>query len=930
MSVIDHSFDVNDLIDGKVDIFQAYNTNEPFALEKAGLKPIIFDPKDYGFDFYSDILFTNRDEINNHKQRAIAFKEASIKGWKYAFDNIEESVDIIYKKYNSQNRSKEALVFEAIQSKKLAFYENKPLGKIYLSKIERMNDAYNIMNIIKSPIKIKDYILDDSSNKFNFLSDDELAFLKENQTLIVSNETNYPPYDFFENGSPKGYSVDLIKLIAKTLDINIKFETDTWSNLVEKFCDGKIDILQPTDKSEKVIQCGQFTQAIIRDTSQFLLRKDFKEVKNLEDLFGYTVASPKGWYQTEYFKKEYKDKLKIIEVENTLEAIENVRNGEADFAYDYGSVLRYYKTKYNFNGLKIEGIYSKDKTFGNLFFAVNNKASILYGILEKTLLNLNEAEKSNLQAKWFGIKDNKRVDFLKDEINYLNRKKSINICIENNFLPYEKLDENGNYRGIVGEIFELLHENSGIDFKIVKTENWSESLNYVKTRKCDLLTLAEKTENREKYLDFTKPYESSPYVIVTKNDKPFVDKIESLSKKIVAINKDYSTIDLFEKKYPNIVIRKVKDLNEGLNLVEEGEVFGYINILPVLAYHMQKNSILNLKINGKFDEKADLGIATRNDEPILNNIMQKLLDSIDAETIQNIYNKWVQIKFGNNKDNSLVWEVFGVFLLISFLLIIRMKMLRDNRIKLEGLIKQEIENSRKKDNLIFQQNKMASLGNMIATIAHQWRQPLGQLSMSQNIVLRQIETDTLNIQELEEIVKDEQKIIQFMSQTINTFQNFYKEDYDKEVNFKLIDSYEDVKYILNETIKLSKIELIEDIDKNLEIQGHRNYISQILFSILNNGIYFLKTRNIKNPVISISIKKKSNYINIEIKNNDGGIDEKIIDKIFDYGFSKREGENKSSGLGLYIVKLILEEKLNGKIKVNNTQEGIKFIISIPF
>ncbi len=99
LKIIKHSFNVDDLIKGDVDIFQSYITNEPFRLKKANIEPVIFDPKDYGFDFYSDILFTSEDEIKNHKRRVIKFKEASLKGWKYAFEHIEESVEVMIRLY---------------------------------------------------------------------------------------------------------------------------------------------------------------------------------------------------------------------------------------------------------------------------------------------------------------------------------------------------------------------------------------------------------------------------------------------------------------------------------------------------------------------------------------------------------------------------------------------------------------------------------------------------------------------------------------------------------------------------------------------------------------------------------------------------------------------------------------------------------------
>ena len=107
------SFNTQDLLDKKTDLIASYISNEPFTLKELGGNPIVFNPKDYGFDFYSDILTTSKKYLQNEENEVKKFREASLKGWEYAFSNINESVEIIYNKYNPQKKSKEALIYEA-------------------------------------------------------------------------------------------------------------------------------------------------------------------------------------------------------------------------------------------------------------------------------------------------------------------------------------------------------------------------------------------------------------------------------------------------------------------------------------------------------------------------------------------------------------------------------------------------------------------------------------------------------------------------------------------------------------------------------------------------------------------------------------------------------------------------------------------------
>ena len=155
---VEHSHNIYDLIDKKVDIISAYTSKAPYILQKEQIKYNIFYPKDYGFDMYSDFLITNIDKYNNDYNIVEKFKKASLKGWEYAYNNIEKSVDIIFEKYNTQNISKDELIFEANELKKLSYLNNNKLGDMKQEKVQRIYDLYNVMGYINSEFKIDNFI----------------------------------------------------------------------------------------------------------------------------------------------------------------------------------------------------------------------------------------------------------------------------------------------------------------------------------------------------------------------------------------------------------------------------------------------------------------------------------------------------------------------------------------------------------------------------------------------------------------------------------------------------------------------------------------------------------------------------------------------------------------------------------------------------
>jgi signal transduction histidine kinase len=263
-------------------------------------------------------------------------------------------------------------------------------------------------------------------------------------------------------------------------------------------------------------------------------------------------------------------------------------------------------------------------------------------------------------------------------------------------------------------------------------------------------------------------------------------------------------------------------------------------------------------------------------------------------------------------------------LILSYLLSYRIRLLQDN----EKLLLQQ---SKEKDNLLFQQNKMASLGEMVGNISHQWRQPLARVSMIQNYLLSQFENRKDISTDIKEEIYNSQEVLQFMSKTIDSFQNFYIVDSkpNEKTVFKVSETIDKVLKILEDTIHLQLIELVINEEENCRIKGEHNAFSQIILAIIQNSTVFFKLRDIKNPKIMIEIKNINDNIELTIQDNAKGVLEKKLPYIFDYGYSSRDEQKGSTGIGLYISKLIIKDKFSGNITARNYKGGIEFKILLP-
>ncbi|MCF6174066.1 MAG: ATP-binding protein, partial [Campylobacteraceae bacterium] len=236
-------------------------------------------------------------------------------------------------------------------------------------------------------------------------------------------------------------------------------------------------------------------------------------------------------------------------------------------------------------------------------------------------------------------------------------------------------------------------------------------------------------------------------------------------------------------------------------------------------------------------------------------------------------------------------------------------------------LKIEKENQEK---LLIQKSKMASMGEMIGNIAHQWRQPISQLSGLFFDIESAYDYGELNKEYLSKRIDEADDLVEYMSKTIDDFKEFYNPNSKKE-KFYLADNIEKTLKIINSSFKYHNIEVHLNIDKNICIEGYSSEFSQVLLNILSNSKEIALIRDIKKPKIQIFSQTKKKKIVLHIEDNCGGIEEEILDKIFEPYFTTKY--NYGTGIGLYMSKIIIENKMKGVIFAKNTKtKGARFTI----
>ena len=226
--------------------------------------------------------------------------------------------------------------------------------------------------------------------------------------------------------------------------------------------------------------------------------------------------------------------------------------------------------------------------------------------------------------------------------------------------------------------------------------------------------------------------------------------------------------------------------------------------------------------------------------------------------------------------------------------------------------------------LIIQQSRLASMGEMISNIAHQWRQPLNALGLLLQNIENAYEMDILDKEYITHTINKGNRLTNSMSQTIDDFRNFFKPNKESEV-FSISSSINSTMNILESSLNNNLITLNTDIDDSICIKGFSGEFSQVILNILNNSKDALIEFIPDNRQLFIRVFKDDENAYLEIADNAGGIPEKILEKIFDPYFTTKE-EGKGTGIGLYMSKTIIEKNMNGSISVENKKDGALFRI----
>ena len=582
---------------------------------------------------------------------------------------------------------------------------------------------------------------------------------------------------------------------------------------------------------------------------------------------------------------------------------------------------------------------------GSTFVVLSVTIIIAYLLIGTEIANTKEYIKSfkntHIEREKFAIKTvvQNLVSDIKYEKNSHNQElkhqiKNQSLIAYNLALSISLQNKNKNKKEIIEIIKEIIlsatNKNIEIDYFIFSNDG-------------TLLLDTQNRENEGKNFVDAKDINEKSFIKEILQTDDFVNYLwykpnESIIAKKITYSRNIPTLDItigsgYSQVLNHTLSKRTVDKIEKVNFNKDEFIFLY-NIKSLNNLKNSSKLILEKNIETKENElnaiskilidndyKADV-FYTYDNKLIYSTFLSDIKTFISAGVYLKSINAIIKdkTKKANDKLNKKIISLTVIMLLIAFLFFIISYIISK---KIEKMFKNYRLKIASNQQLLIQKSKMASMGEMIGNIAHQWRQPLSQLSGLFFDIESAYDYKVLDKKYLLKRSDEANDLIEYMSKTINDFREFYNPN-TKKSNFELKQTVKSALKIIGSSLDYHNIKIIIEINDYLYVEGLANEFSQVILNIVSNSKDIALFRDIKEPQIKIYSKIKRNCISLYIEDNCEGIEETNIEKIFEPYFTTKY--NYGTGIGLYMCKVIIENKMGAKIYAKNIKNGSCFII----
>lgn len=509
---------------------------------------------------------------------------------------------------------------------------------------------------------------------------EELLWIKNNPTVTIAMLNNFPPFSFSNHGRHDGFSVDIVKKIENISGLKFEYKVSKWSEALNKFKNSEVDMIADISFTKKREEFTLYSQVYYEIPTFIFGLKSDKNYRGTKSLKNKVVAVSKDLFYVEKLKQMG---LIVLELENSLEKAKAVITGRADyFISSYTSGVKVI-TDNAFTTLKpideLDGIKKEDLRFG-----INIDKPVLQSIIKKSLYKISSQNLKDLANKWIinSFENKDIINLSQEELDYISNNPVITYS-EVDWKPLSIIEDN-RMKGIMGDYLDLVSKKTGLIFKYVPSTSWPNVLEKFAKKEIDLVPgVGSSPQERELGL-ISKRYAKYPLVIVTSDKFTYIEGLNDLKNRIIAVPKYYTSYNFIVKNFPEIKLITTNSIQDALLLVEEGKADAFVGHIATSLYYITELHLKDLKISGTTQFDFEHHYLIQKDNPILLSIINKTFESISYQESKEINSKWVQTTVIEQTSNKkVVYTILLIFFIVIFAFIYRQNLLKKYNKKLK-------------------------------------------------------------------------------------------------------------------------------------------------------------------------------------------------------------------------------------------------------
>ncbi len=506
------------------------------------------------------------------------------------------------------------------------------------------------------------------------LSEEQQRWLEQHPRIRIGAMNDWPPFDFVdENGRPAGIGADLVRELNRLLDHRLQLVSGNWPELYEQTRNGELDALLDLTPKPSRQKDFLFTRLYQDVPHVIVARRDSPFLANENALAGKTLALEKGFGNVEYFRREYPS-VRLELYPDTLAALEAVSRGDADAYAGNRVVALYLIDKEDFSNLKVHGRLNKSGS--RLAIGVPRDRPMLREILDQALQHIGEPGIARIAQKWIRGTEPAEIQppplpLTDAERAWLRAHPRVRLGVDSNWKPMEFIDEDGSYKGLSSEFMHYFERQLGVRFEPPPGLPWSEVIEGLKQRRLDLAPMLLRTEQREQFLRFTRPYLKFPVVIFTRQQDTLLNGLDELKGRRVGVVRGYAISELLKRDHPGIRQVMFDDNVSGFRALALGQIDAFIDLLATGAYLIAEQGLSNIQVAALTPYGHDFSIGVRDDWPELVSILDKAIAALPQQQKDAFIRKWLTVNFQQKVDYGLIIWVVVIALIVIALIAFR-------------------------------------------------------------------------------------------------------------------------------------------------------------------------------------------------------------------------------------------------------------------